>query len=129
MATEYEAGLNQAKKENKPLVLYLNERNCGWCVAMERTTLGDKEIVAILKKDFVFVMADVEKRYDLLKTYPIRGTPTSVFLDPNGKKLLSIPGYIGKSDFKMTLEYVRDGYYKTTDFVEYRKKHAQAEGK
>jgi len=129
MATEYEAGLNQAKKENKPLVLYLNTKNCYYCVAMEKTTLADKDIEAILKKDFVFVMADVEKRSDLLKTYPIRGTPTSVFLDPSGKRLLSIPGYIGKSDFKMTLEYVRDGHYKTTDFVEYRKKYAKAEKK
>ena len=46
MATEYEAGLNQAKKENKPLVLYLNTKNCYYCVAMEKTTLADKEIEA-----------------------------------------------------------------------------------
>ena len=124
-AGEYENGLAQAKKENRPLLLYLTAQNCYYCVAMEKTTLADKEILAIVKKDFVFVMADIEKRADLLKTYPIRGTPSSVFLDPSGKKLLSIPGYIGKSDFKMTLEYVRDGHYKTTEFADYRKKNAE----
>jgi thioredoxin-related protein len=129
---EYESGLVQAKKENKPLYLYLNSPSCYYCVAMEKTTLADKEIVALLKKDFVFVMADIDKRDDLLKTYPIRGTPSSVFLDPSGSKIRSlptIPGYIGKSDLKMVLEYIRDGHYKNTEFAKYRKKHSKTDPK
>jgi thioredoxin-related protein len=90
---------------------------------MDRSVLGDTEIEALLKKDFVYVRIDVEKTTDLAKLYGIRGYPSSWFLEPSGARIIEVPGYVQKPLFKKVLQYVKGGHYRTTDVNDYLKKH------
>ncbi len=89
---------------------------------MDRSVLGDTEVESTLKKDFVYVRINVDKTDDLAKLYGIRGYPSSWFLEPSGTRVVEVPGYVDKSVFKKVLQFVRGGYYKSTDINAYLKK-------
>lgn len=89
---------------------------------MDRSVLGDAEIETMLKKDFVYVRIDVDRTTDITKLYGIRGYPSSWFLESSGARIVEVPGYIQKTLFKKVLQYVKGGYYKSTDVNDYLKK-------
>ena len=86
---------------------------------MDKEVLAEKEINAILKKSVIYQRVDVEKREELARFYGVRGYPTTTFLEPNGQRILQIPGYIEKNDFKKLLAFVRGKYYKTMNFKDF----------
>ena len=90
---------------------------------MDRSVLGDAEVGAQLKKDFVYVRINVEKSDDIARLYGIRGYPSSWFLEPTGGRVVEVPGYVDKSLFKKVMQFVKGGYYKSTDINSYLKKH------
>jgi thioredoxin-related protein len=89
---------------------------------MDRSVLGDTEIGALLNKDFIYVRVNVDRTTELAKLYGIRGYPSSWFLEPSGARVVEVPGYVDKSVFKKVLQYVKGGYYKSTDINAYLKK-------
>ncbi len=119
---DYDSALKTAKKENKPLLLYFFSKSCYYCTLMDSKTLADKEITAVLKKDFIFLRVDVDKSDDLSRLYRISGTPSSWFIESSGKPLGQIPGYIETRDYKIILEYMKGGHYKEMDLRDYIKK-------
>jgi thioredoxin-related protein len=90
---------------------------------MDRSVLGDIEIETMLKKDFIYVRIDIDKTTDIARLYGIRGYPSSWFLESSGARIVEVPGYVQKSLFKKVLQYVKGGYYRTSDVNEYLKKH------
>jgi thioredoxin 1 len=119
VADEYADGLKRATKENKPVLLYFYSQYCGYCDAMDRDVLNDKEISPVLKKEIVYIRIDVDKKRDIASRYNIRGYPTIVLLEPSGKGLVQAPGYIPKKDFIKILSYLRGKHYKTTSLGEF----------
>jgi thioredoxin-related protein len=102
---DYTDGLKRAKTTNKAVVLYFYSQYCGYCAAMDRDVLADKEIAATLKNDFVFLRIDADKRTDIARHQNIRGYPTTVLLEPSGKAIMRVPGYLDKREFKLLLSY------------------------
>jgi len=89
---------------------------------MDRSVLGDAEVEGTIKKDFIYVRVNVDKSEDLARLYGIRGYPSSWFLEPSGARVIEVPGYVDKSIFKKVLQFVKGGYYKSTDINSYLKK-------
>jgi thioredoxin-related protein len=118
-ADEWDLALKRAKKEDKPVVLYFFTLNCSYCRAMDKEVLAEKDINAILKKSVIYQRIDIEKREELARFYGVRGYPTTAFLEPNGQRIMQIPGYIEKNDFKKLLAFVRGKHYKTMNFKEF----------
>jgi thioredoxin-related protein len=118
-AQDYNGALKEAQREQKPLLLYFFSKSCAYCVEMERTTLADKGVNAMLKKDFVVLRVDADKSTDLTRLYRISGTPSSWFLDASGKRLFELPGYIRAKDYKKILEYVKGKYYAKMDLQDF----------
>jgi len=79
----YEEAMKLAPKEGKPIYLYFYSRSCPYCAMME-DTFRDPAVVRLLNERFVAVRVDVGQRPDLADLYGIMGTPTHVFLCPNG---------------------------------------------
>jgi thioredoxin-related protein len=86
---------------------------------MDKEVLAEKDINAILKKSVIYQRIDIEKREELARFYGVRGYPTTAFLEPNGQRIMQIPGYIEKNDFKKLLAFVRGKHYKTMNFKEF----------
>jgi uncharacterized protein len=115
----YENGLKRGKAENKHMVIYFFSKYCPYCTKMDKEVLVDKEVDQTLKKDFVFLKVDVDKKPGIAQKFAIRGYPTLTFLDPAGNDLGQIPGYIPKSDLKKLLGYVKGQHYKNTSFRDF----------
>lgn len=97
---DLDAALKQAKTEKKlVLVDFSGSDWCGWCKRLDREVFGTEEFRTGAKDKYVLVMIDSprdksllsakakDKNPKLTKKYGIRGFPTVLILDGNGKTL------------------------------------------
>ncbi|MDX1680668.1 MAG: thioredoxin family protein [Akkermansiaceae bacterium] len=114
--TDYEAALKQAKEEDKSILLEFTGSDwCPPCKLMRKEVFGKKEFVEAAKKDYILVELDfprsdkelAEKNQPLAEEFEIRGFPTVVLLDSEGKEFSRTVGaqYRTVEDF---LGYLKD---------------------
>jgi len=111
--------LRKAKREDKGVLLYFYSRYCTYCDQMEREVLLNSEIREMLKNDVVFLKIDADVMKNIAKKYNVRGYPTTWLLDPNGKKLSSVPGYVSKREFKKIVLYLKGKHYRIMGLLDY----------
>lgn len=100
----YEAGLEQARSEAKPAMMFVTTTGCGACKAMAADCFTDPEIRKLLG-NFVCVIVDGDKEGDaLLQLNATQGYPTIVFLSPNGREIGRCLGYTPPDEFKAVIE-------------------------
>ncbi|MDW7727981.1 MAG: thioredoxin fold domain-containing protein, partial [Candidatus Methanoperedens sp.] len=80
--------------------------SCGWCKQFEEETFNNNTVVSKLNQDFVIVSIDVNTQKEETRDFRIRGTPSSVFLYPNGTEISRIPGYIDTESFIMRMDEI-----------------------
>ena len=78
---DYNAALVQAKETDRQLLLYFHTDFCAPCSAMERSVLGQPEVVAALK-GFIPVRLDAARRADLANSFGVYGPPSFVVSSP-----------------------------------------------
>jgi uncharacterized protein YyaL (SSP411 family) len=84
--------LEQAAREDKPILLSIGYSACHWCHVMERESFEDEETAALMNEQFVPIKVDREERPDVDDIYMEAvqgmtgqgGWPLTVFLDPEG---------------------------------------------
>ncbi|HFQ62533.1 MAG TPA: DUF255 domain-containing protein [Epsilonproteobacteria bacterium] len=98
----FDKALEQAKKENKIIIIKATAPHCRYCAKMDREVLIDKNIVNLLKKEFIVVSVDLSKNV-LPLDLRVSMTPTFFFIfpqkDKNKVKIKRIPGAWSKEDF------------------------------
>jgi uncharacterized protein YyaL (SSP411 family) len=85
--------LNQAKKEDKPILLSIGYAACHWCHVMEHESFEDKEVAKVMNENYVCIKLDREERPDIDQIYMDAiqnmglngGWPLNIFLMPNQK--------------------------------------------
>ncbi|MDY6822760.1 MAG: thioredoxin family protein [Thermodesulfobacteriota bacterium] len=89
---DHDAGLEQAKQENKPMVLVLY---AGWCSYSKK--LLDETLPAprikLLRDDFVWVKVDSAEDPYLKELYGQTGFPLTVVVSPEGDVIKKINGF------------------------------------
>jgi thioredoxin-like negative regulator of GroEL len=106
---DVDAGLRQARKTGKPLMVDFFAVWCGWCRRLDRSTYVDPEVVR-LSAEFVAVKVNTEgsaREVDVTKRYEVGSLPTVVFLSPEGHLLLRVDGYQGPGVFPETMRRAR----------------------
>lgn len=113
--TDYEAALKQAKAENKRVLLdFTGSDWCGWCIKLreevfDTTAFGNyaKDKLVLVEIDFPRGKAQSDElkkqNAELAKKFKIRGYPTIILLDGDGK-VLGQTGYQPGGPYK----YIRD---------------------
>jgi len=122
-------GKKRARQEDKPVVAYFFSQHCVYCEQMQKNVLNDRTIADSLKNDTVYVPVDVDKQETTALAYRVRGTPTTLVLESTGKRIVEIPGYMSKDDFKMLLAYVKGRHYKMMGFGEFLRSARAASGR
>jgi thiol:disulfide interchange protein DsbD len=86
-----EATIKEAQNLKKPVIIDFYATWCTPCRELEEVTFHHPEVVRVADNNFIMVKVDVTKggnRYheELLKKYEVKGVPTIVFLDADGRE-------------------------------------------
>jgi thioredoxin-related protein len=95
---------------------------CKFCWKMDAEVYARPEVQEYLAKRFVTVKLNAESprpapyqgrsytHRSLALAFGVNGYPTTVFLAPDGRKLVNVPGYVKADRFLLLLRYVGEGY-------------------
>ena len=82
----YKEGVEVAKKQNKPMLLFINKPDCGACEMMKEVVFTDEMIYTYINKEFVPVALNINKN-DAPKDLQAVATPTFQFVRYDGSKI------------------------------------------
>jgi thioredoxin-related protein len=105
--SNYKAALEQAAKENKPVLLdFTGSTWCPPCKMMKKEIFSTSDFLDFAKQNLVIVELDylpggkpaveqyAKQNLSLAEKYQIEGFPTAILLDPKGKELARNVGYL-----------------------------------
>ncbi|WGF87350.1 thioredoxin domain-containing protein [Marinivivus vitaminiproducens] len=87
------AALDQAEREDKPILLSVGYAACHWCHVMAHESFENEAIAGLMNRDYVSIKVDREERPDLDAIYQQAlallgqqgGWPLTMFLTPSGE--------------------------------------------
>jgi thioredoxin-related protein len=100
----YEQGMEQARAQGKPAMLFMTTTWCGWCKKLAHESFNDPEIKRLLTENFVCVIVDGDTESAAKSKLGVRGYPHVVFQSADGKKLAEQQGYTSASNFRAVIE-------------------------
>tara|TARA_R110000824_G_scaffold118960_14_gene271924 strand:+ start:44018 stop:46102 length:2085 start_codon:yes stop_codon:yes gene_type:complete len=88
-----QTALNEARAENKPILLSIGYAACHWCHVMAHESFEDDEVASVMNEHFIPVKVDREERPDIDTIYMNAlqmlgeqgGWPLTMFLTPDGE--------------------------------------------
>src|SRR5512139_1438579 len=81
------AVFERARAEGKLVFLDISAAWCHWCHVLDRTSLSDPRVVALLNASYLPVRVDTDRRPDINERYNQGGWPTTAVLLPDGRTL------------------------------------------
>jgi len=94
-----EEAFEEARREEKLVLLDLTASWCHWCHVMDRTTYSDPAVARLMNDNFVSIRVDIDKRPDISERYNRGGFPTTAFLSDRGESIWGAT-YIPPADMK-----------------------------
>lgn len=111
--------ISEAATADKRLILYFNMVGCPYCKKLLEVNFADPAILATTRNHFDLVALDIHGAREVIwsdskprteKEFAafmnVRGTPTLIFLDEDGKTALRIDGYYEPPKFRAALDRV-----------------------
>jgi len=92
--------LLKAKKEHKPVMVYVKSDSCTFCEKMKKNTLSDAGVQQNMQ-GFIFVSANKSSKEAKQYLPATRYTPTVYFISPKFRVVNTVKGYLGKNDFNL----------------------------
>jgi len=129
----FDAAAEQAKKENKHMIVDVYTTWCGWCKVMERQTYSNAQVVDYLSQNFVLAKVNGESSAELhykgevmterafARKVGVTGFPTTYFLKPDADIIGGAPGFIPPENFMVYAKYVSTKWYEKGSPQDYLK--------
>ncbi len=112
-AKDYDTGMKEAKKQNKPVLFVSSRHSCKWCVVLDNTTFKDAKVIDGLNKDFVSIISYSDEQDYVPKDLWRPGTPAIWFLFPDGVPMYQpLMGAVGAEDLLKALGIVKEEFIK-----------------
>jgi uncharacterized protein YyaL (SSP411 family) len=85
-----EDAFEEARQQDKMVVLFIAAFWCGFCQRMDETALSDDETIALLNAFFIPIRVEESQRPDVDLRYNQDGWPTIAVLTPDGGHLFTV---------------------------------------
>lgn len=127
----FDAGMAEAQRSNKKVLIDVYTDWCGWCKKMDASTYTDKSLTDYLNRHYVVIKMNAERsttvtyrgreysERELAASFGVTGYPATVFLTSSGDPITLYPGYAEAKDFRHVVSYIAEDHYKTRKFDEY----------
>ena len=100
LAGNLKDALLKARKDHKPVMVYVKSDTCTYCEKMKSKTLSTTSVKENIK-DFIVVTVDKNEHEAIQYLPATRYTPTIYFISPKFKVVNTVKGYLGKDDFNL----------------------------
>ena len=107
-AKDFDTGILQAQKENKPVLFVFSRHSCKYCVVLEKTTFSNDKVIEGLNRDFVSIIAYSDENDAMPRELWRPATPTIWFLKPNAEPMFQpLMGAVDEDRFLQALSVVK----------------------
>ena len=122
--------LQEAKDQNKLLIISIGYSSCHWCHVMEKESFENELVADVMNKNYINIKVDREERPDVDNVYMNAvqlmtgrgGWPLNAIALPDGRPIWG-GTYFPKEDWISSLEQIADLYQKDPDkLIEYAEK-------
>lgn len=76
---------DEAKAQDRPILLAISAVWCHWCHVMDETSYSDDQVIRGINERFIPIRVDNDERPDVNRRYNMGGWPTTAFLTPDGE--------------------------------------------
>lgn len=110
-AKDFNAGIAEAKKVNKPVLFVSSRHSCKYCVVLDETTFKDKKVIEELNKNFVSIISYSDENDYMPKELWQPGTPAIWFLMPSAEPMFQpLMGAVDAENFLKALSIVKEEF-------------------
>lgn len=99
--------LDEAKKQDRLILLSLSAIWCHWCHVMDETSYSSEEIIAFINEHFIPIRVDSDMRPDVDALYNQGGWPSTVIMTSQGE-VLTGGTYIPPDDMLGRMKRIAD---------------------
>jgi thioredoxin-related protein len=128
--------IEEATAEGKRVILYFHQDGCPYCAKLLNENFTIKSIVDKTKAGFQLIGINIwgdrsvtgidgseTTEKDLAESLKVKYTPTLLFLDERGRRVLRLNGYYPPHKFELALDYVASHRERKQSFRDYTKEH------
>ena len=95
---DHKAAVEQARKSNKPTIVYVTAEYCGYCRKMDRESWAANDVIKTVNANFVPLKIDAEKHEKLVARLDVRAYPTTLVFGGDGKHITTAEGFLNRAD-------------------------------
>jgi thioredoxin-related protein len=135
----FEEALATGERSDKMVVIDIWSPNCGWCRKMQAEVYPREDLLKYLNDNFVTGRLNIDIQDDSLsyQGYTLssaelavglgaQGTPTTVFLAPDGSYITRLPGFHDYDSYIRVLKFIGSESFRDMSFDEYLEKTGEA---
>nr|MDQ2659183.1 DUF255 domain-containing protein [Verrucomicrobiota bacterium] len=98
----------EAKRENRFVLLDLEAVWCHWCHVMDEITYRDPKVVGLINARYLAVKVDQDSRPDISNRYEDYGWPATVVFNNDGSEIVKRQGYLPPKPMASMLQAIID---------------------
>tara|TARA_R110002095_G_scaffold181588_3_gene158879 strand:+ start:148 stop:960 length:813 start_codon:yes stop_codon:yes gene_type:complete len=92
--TDLKRAAQQARAEDKAMLIQIGATWCGYCHKMERETYQDPKVIKHVNSCFIPIRVDADQHAELVEAIGVSGLPTTAIITPQLKIVKKISGYV-----------------------------------
>ncbi|HAW27280.1 DUF255 domain-containing protein [Gimesia maris] len=98
--TNLKQAAQQARAEDKAMLIQIGASWCGFCHKMDRETYKDPKVIKHVNSCFVPIRVDADENSELVEAIGVAGLPTTVIITPELKIVKKISGYVAAPEMQ-----------------------------
>ncbi|QDT95481.1 DUF255 domain-containing protein [Gimesia aquarii] len=96
--TNLKRAAQQARVEEKAMLIQIGASWCGFCHKMERETYRNQKVIKHVNSCFIPIRVDADQNTELVEAIGVAGLPTTVIITPQLKIVKKISGYVAAGE-------------------------------